>query len=37
VVRVDGQDITTDIGFDPFQEFTVGAGATGTRGVSLDV
>ena len=30
VVLLDGQDITTDIGFDPFQEFSVGAGATGT-------
>jgi len=30
VVLLDGQDITADIGFDPFQEFSVGAGATGT-------
>ncbi|GAA2833838.1 hypothetical protein EDC40_104365 [Aminobacter aminovorans] len=30
VVILDGQDITADIGFDPFQEFTVGACATGT-------
>jgi outer membrane autotransporter protein len=30
VVILDGQDITADIGFDPFQEFTVGTGATGT-------
>lgn len=30
VVLLDGQDITDDLGFDPFQEFIVGAGATGT-------
>ncbi|WP_432286370.1 autotransporter domain-containing protein [Aminobacter sp. BA135] len=30
MVLVDGQEITDDIGFDPFQEFVVGTGATGT-------
>ncbi|MDH4987640.1 autotransporter domain-containing protein [Aminobacter anthyllidis] len=30
VVLLDGEEITDPVGFDPFQEFVVGAGATGT-------